>query len=75
MRTRRPGSQELDAGTSVDPTTPVTPQQWRLAHKQWMQQDTDLTWLLGDLALPLALLAQGAGTTTWGEEASHPLRE
>jgi hypothetical protein len=64
-------TQELDTGTSVDPTTPVTPQQWRLPHNQWMQQDTDLTWLLGDLALPLALLAQRAGTTTANASAIH----
>ena len=55
-------TQELDAGSSVGPTTPVMPKQWCLADSQWMQQDADLARFLGGAALPLTLLAQGAGT-------------
>jgi len=32
-------------------------------HGKRMQQDAHLTWLLGGAALPLTLLAQGAGAT------------
>jgi hypothetical protein len=56
-------AQELDTGASVDSTTPVTPEKWRIPHSQRMQQNTDLARLLGGLALPLALLAQRTRTT------------
>ena len=57
-------AQELDAGSSVAPTTPVTPEKWRIPDSQWMQQDADLARLLGGFALPLTLLTQRAGTAT-----------
>ena len=64
-------AQELDTGVSVDSTTPVTPEKWRIPHSQWMQQNTDLTWLLGGLALPLALLTERTGTTTVDAGSVH----
>ena len=55
-------TQELDAGSSVDPTTPIMPEQWRLPDSHWMQQDADLARFLGGAALPLTLFTQGART-------------
>jgi hypothetical protein len=55
---------QLDARPSVVPTPPVTPEHGVRPNGQWMQQHTHLARLLGGAALPLTLLAQGAGTAT-----------
>src|SRR5947209_826707 len=55
---------QLDAGPSVVPTTPVTPENGFRPNDQWMQQHTHLARLLGGAAQPLTLLAQGTGTAT-----------
>ena len=55
---------QLDARTSMEATTPVTPENGFRPNHQWMQQHTHLARLLGCAALPLTLLAQGTGTAT-----------
>jgi hypothetical protein len=50
---------------------PVLPEQRRIPHGQWMQQDTDLARLLGSSALPLALLAQRTGAATAAARSIH----
>jgi hypothetical protein len=55
---------QLDARPSVVPTAPVTPEKGFRPNAQWMQQHTHLARLLGGVALPLTLLAQGTGTAT-----------
>ena len=42
---------------------PITPEQRSGAHREGMQQHTDLTRLCRLCAVPLTLLAQGTGTT------------
>jgi hypothetical protein len=66
-------AQELDTGVSVDSTTPVTPEKWRIPHSQRMQQDADLARLPGGLALPLTLLTQGTGTAMTDAGSIHEI--
>jgi hypothetical protein len=54
----------MDAGTPMNPPTPVFPEDGLSTDHERMQQHTDLARLLGGAALPLALLAQRARTTT-----------
>ena len=58
------GPQELDAGTSIPPATPVMPQERSRANHERMQQHADLARLFGGTALPLALLAQRTRAAT-----------
>ncbi len=50
-------AQKLDAGTSLLPPAPVTPEYGSRADYYWMQQDTHLTRLRCVSAIPLALPA------------------
>jgi hypothetical protein len=56
-------AKQVDAGTSMNPSTPVTPSERFSPDYERMQQDTHLARLFGGAALPLTLLAQWAGTT------------
>jgi hypothetical protein len=49
---------QVQAGPPMQPPAPITPEHRSRAHSQRMQQHTDLSWLLGGAALPLALLTQ-----------------
>lgn len=53
---------QVDAGTSMTPSTPVTPVEGSGTDGHWMQQDTHLARLFGRSALPLTLPAQRART-------------
>lgn len=55
---------QVDAGTPMNPSTPVTPVEGSGTDGHWMQQDTHLARLFGRTAIPLALLAERAGTAT-----------
>jgi hypothetical protein len=57
-------AQQLDAGSSVEPTAPVTPEQRSRSDDERMQEHTHLARFGGRAAIPLTLLAQGASTTT-----------
>lgn len=57
-------AQKLDAGPSMRPSTPVTPEERRGTSGQWMEQHADLARLLRGLPLPLTLLAERTGPTT-----------
>jgi len=57
-------AQELDAGPPMNPSTPVTPEDRSRTDHHWMQQHAHLTRLCRCPTIPLALLAQGTGTTT-----------
>lgn len=46
---------------------PILPEQCR-TNDERMEQHTDLAWLFGGIALPLALLTERAGTTTVNAE-------
>src|SRR5947209_2147418 len=55
---------QLDARTSMEATTPVTPSNGLRSDDQWMQQHAHLARLLGGATLPLALPPQRTGTAT-----------
>lgn len=55
---------QLHTGSPMLPAAPVLPEERRSCDREGMQQDTDLPWLCSGSAIPLALLAQGTGTTT-----------
>jgi hypothetical protein len=57
-------TQQLDARPSVGSTTPVAPEQRCRPDDKGMQKHTHLARFRGSAAIPLTLLAQGAGTTT-----------
>src|SRR5690348_1630323 len=57
-------TKQVDTGTPMTPSIPVTPEDWSRTDHHWMQQHADLTWLRGGPAIPLALFTQGAGATT-----------
>jgi len=57
-------AKQLDAGTSMNPSTPVMPLEGSGTDSHWMQEDAHLARLLGGGAIPLTLLAQRAGATT-----------
>jgi len=56
--------EQLHARPPMLPSAPVTPEQRSRPHGKRMQQYAHLTWLLGDAALPLTLLAQRTRATT-----------
>ncbi len=64
-------SQELHAGAPVNSSTPVLPEDRPLSDHERMQQHTDLARLRGSIALPLTLLAQGAGPTITNAGSIH----
>ena len=64
-------AQKLDAGPSMRPSTPVTPEERRGTSGQWMEQHADLARLLRGLPLPLTLLAERTGTATANAGAIH----
>ncbi len=66
-------AQQMHAGAPMHSPTPVRPEKRLVSDNQRMQQETHLTRLGGGTAIPLALLAQRAGTTT-GETGAvdHP---
>ncbi len=57
-------AQELDAGTSIPPATPIVPQERGWADHQRVEQQADLARLFGSMSLPLTLLAQRTGAAT-----------
>ena len=57
-------AKQLHAGASMRPATPVTPEDRSRTDRHWMQQHAHLTRFGRRPAIPLALLAQGTGTTT-----------
>ena len=57
-------AKQLEAGTPMNPATPVMPEERSRTDDHWMQQHAHLARLCRRPAIPLALLAQGTGTTT-----------
>src|SRR5260221_1161849 len=57
-------TKQLHACTSMEPTTPIFPEQRSRTDNERMQEHTHLTRLGGSAAIPLTLLAQGAETAT-----------
>jgi len=57
-------AEKLDAGSPMNPSTPVVPSDRLWPDGQWMQQHAHLAWLLGFAPIPLALLAEWAGAAT-----------
>jgi hypothetical protein len=64
-------AEQAHAGSTMLSATPILPEQGSRPHLERMEQDTDLAWLLGGTALPLTLLAEGAGTTTADTGSIH----
>jgi hypothetical protein len=64
-------AKQVDAGTSMNPSTPVSPEERFSADHEWMQQHADLARFLGGVAMPLALLAQQARTATANAGGIH----
>jgi hypothetical protein len=62
---------ELDTSAPVCFAAPIAPEDWGRTHPQRMQQHTHLARLCGGVALPLALLAQRAGTATANAGSIH----
>jgi hypothetical protein len=62
---------QLDASTPMNPSTPVTPEDWSRTDRHWVQQNTHLARLCCRAAIPLALLAQRTGTTTADAGSIH----
>lgn len=62
---------ELHTGASVFSSAPISPEQRGRTNLERMQQHADLAWLFGGAALPLALLAERAGTTTANAGSIH----
>jgi hypothetical protein len=57
-------TKQLHAYTTMMSTTPVIPEERLISNHERMQEDAHLARLFGGAALPLALLAQRAGTAT-----------
>lgn len=57
-------AQELDAGTSIAPATPIVPEKRGRADHERVKQHTDLARFFGGAALPLTLLTQRARAAT-----------
>ncbi len=55
----------------MNSATPVTPEERRIPDPKRMQEDADLARLFGGTPIPLALLAQRAGTTTANAGCIH----
>jgi hypothetical protein len=55
---------EVHAGAPMFSAAPILPQERGRIHLERMEQHADLAWLGGRAAIPLTLVAQGAGTTT-----------
>ena len=53
-------AKQLDAGTSMNPSTPVMPLEGGGTDSHWMQEDAHLARLLGGGAIPLTLLARAS---------------
>ena len=64
-------TKELYAGSPVDPTTPILPEQRKRTDNQRMQEHAHLARLLGGGAIPLTLLAQRARATTADAGSIH----
>lgn len=62
---------KLQAGASVFSATPIPPKQRGGTNLERMQQHADLAWLFGGAAVPLTLLAQGAGATLANAGSIH----
>lgn len=56
-------TKKVQTHTPMVPTTPVTPKERRIPNDERMQEDAHLARLFRGAPLPLALLAQGTGTT------------
>ena len=65
-------AKQVDAGTSMNPSTPVTPSERFSPDHEGMQQYTNLARLFGGTALPLTLFTQRTGTTTANAGPIHP---
>ena len=57
------GTNEVDTGTSMLSSAPVLPEKRLPSDSERMQEHADLARLFGGVTIPLALLAQRAGTT------------
>lgn len=64
-------AEELEASTPMNPSTPVTPEDRSRTDRHWVQQHAHLTRFGRRPNIPLALLAQGAGTTTSDTGSVH----
>ncbi len=64
-------SHELDTGPPMFSPALIAPEQRGRTHLERMQQHTHLAWLGSGAAIPLALCAQRAGTTTANAGAIH----
>jgi hypothetical protein len=57
-------AKQLDAGTPMNPSTPVTPEERLISDDERMQEHAHLARLGSGAAIPLTLFAQRAGATT-----------
>ena len=57
------GAYQLNAGSPIEPATPISPEEWFSPDGQGMEHETDLARLCGVTPFPLTLLTQRAGTT------------
>jgi hypothetical protein len=64
-------AKQVDAGTSMNPSTPVTPLERFSPDHERMQQYTNLARLCGGAALPLTLFTQRTGRTTANTGTIH----
>src|SRR5450755_2631618 len=64
-------SHEMLTGTSMFSAAPISPEERRGTNGERMEQDAHLARLLRGAALPLALLAHRAGTTTADAGSIH----
>ncbi len=64
-------AQQLNTRPPVGPATPVTPLDGLRTDHEGMQEHAHLARLCGGAAIPLTLLAQGAGTTTTDARRIH----
>lgn len=64
-------AKQVDAGTSMTPSTPVSPEERFSADHEWMHQPAFLARFLGGVAMPLARLAQQARTATANAGGIH----
>ncbi|GEM_PF-3574423 len=57
-------SYKAQTGTPLLSATPILPEQRGRTNLERVQQHANLAWLCSRAAIPLTMLAQGAGTTT-----------
>jgi hypothetical protein len=62
---------KLHTGAPVLSAAPISPEQRCWTNDERMEQHADLARLFGGAALPLALLAERAGTTTANAGSIH----